>query len=238
MFMGYGVIDVAKAGYERITQLDIIANNLANASTPGFKVENFYPGAPDNPAAAQGPVPAVSRAVVDFSQGMFKETGNALDLAIEGEGFFTVQTRTGTQYTRKGSFILNKNNQIVTSSGDLVMGGKGPVALPGKNFYVDGAGNVMVGGAAADRLAIVRFKNPRALLRTRDGMFRDEGGAGVEKIARPSVKSQVVEMSNVNVFKEMVGMIDVQRSFESYQKIIQTIADMDKISVSRIGRLA
>lgn len=236
--MGYGVIDVAKAGYQRITQLDVIANNLANASSPGFKAENFYPGAPDNPTAAQGPIPAVSRAMVDFSQGMFKETGSALDLAIEGEGFFTVQTQTGMQYTRKGSFILNKDNQIVTTGGDFVMGARGPVALPGKNFYVDGAGNVMVNGAVADRLDIVRFKNPQALLRSRDGMFMDQGGAGVEKIARPSVKSRVVEMSNVNVFREMVGMIDVQRSFESYQKIIQTIADMDKISVSRIGRLA
>lgn len=236
--MGYGVIDVAKAGSERMTQLDVIANNLANASTPGFKMENFYPGATDKPTAAQGPVQAVSRAMVDFSQGMFKETGNALDLAIEGEGFFTIQTKAGTQYTRKGSFILNKNNQLVTQSGDFVMGGKGPVALSGKNVDVDGAGNVMVDGAATDRLAIVRFKNPQALLRTKDGMFRDEGGAGVEKVAAPSVKSRAVEMSNVNVFKEMVGMIDVQRSFESYQKIIQTIADMDKISVSRIGRLA
>ncbi len=236
--MGYGVIDVAKAGSERILQLDTIANNLANASTPGFKVENFYPGAPDQPSTRKGPIPVTSRSVMDYSQGMLRTTGNALDLAIEEEGFFTIQTKSGSQYTRKGSFSLNKDSQLVTQSGDRVLGQKGPVTLPGKDFDVDGEGNIKVDGAVTDRFNIVRFDNPQALERTKEGMFRDNGAAGVGRVEAPAVKSRTVEMSNVNVFKEMVGMIDVQRSFESYQKIIQTIADLDKLAVSRIGKLA
>lgn len=236
--MSYGITNVAKAASERITQLDTISNNLANSSTPGFKMDNFYPGAPDKTTAKEGPVSALSRSIADLSQGMFQETGNPLDLAIEGEGFFSIQTKTGTQYTRKGSFSLNANNQIVTSSGELVMGEKGPVTVAAKGFYLDGAANVIVNGAKVDRLNIVTFKNPEALSRTKEGMFSDPGRAGLEKVAVPKVKVGTVEMSNVNVFKEMVEMIDVQRSFESYQKIIQTMADMDKIAVSRVGRLA
>jgi flagellar basal-body rod protein FlgG len=236
--MGYGVVDVAKAGSERITQLDTIANNLANASTPGFKVENFYPGAPDKAAASDGPIPLESRAIMDYSQGLLRATGNPLDLAIQGEGFFTIQTKNGVEYTRKGSFVLNREGRLSTFSGDLVMGNNGPVTVTGKDFYVDGVGNVMVDGAQAGRLQITRFENPAALLRTKDGMFKDGGKAGASRMEKLQVMSRSIEMSNVNVFKEMVGMIDVQRSFESYQKVIQTIADLDKMSVNRIGKLA
>jgi flagellar basal-body rod protein FlgG len=236
--MGYGVIDVAKAGSERITQLDTISNNLANASTPGFKVENFYPGAPDKIAAKGGPIPVESSAIMDYSPGLFRETGNPLDIAIQGDGFFTIQTKTGVEYTRKGSFVLNKDGQLTTMSGDLVMGGDGPVTVTGKDFYVDGAGDVMVKGASAGRLQITRFDNPKALIRGKNGMFKDGGQAGASSMENPEVKPRSIEMSNVNVFKEMVGMIDVQRSFESYQKVIQTIADLDKMSVNRIGKLA
>ncbi|MHB8090669.1 MAG: flagellar hook-basal body protein [Syntrophales bacterium] len=236
--MGFGVIDVAKVGSEKIYQLDSIANNLANSSTSGFKMENFYPGAPTAADAKEGPVPVASRAIVDYSQGMLKETGNVLDLAIEGGGFFKIQTKAGTEYTRKGSFTLDSQSRMATLAGGLVMGDKGPITVSAKDFSIDPAGNVMVNGAPADRLSIVSFDNPKALARTKEGMFRDEGTAGAKRVANPDIKSHMLEMSNVNVFKEMVGMIDVQRAFESYQKIIQTITDMDKLAVSRIGRLA
>jgi flagellar basal-body rod protein FlgG len=236
--MGYGVIEVAKAGSERILQLDTIANNLANSSTPGFKVENFYPGAPDGAAAQEGPIPAASRVITDYSQGLLRQTGNVLDLAIEGEGFFTIQTKEGTEYTRKGSFTLDREGRIVTLAGGLVMGEKGPITVSSQNLTIDPAGKIMADGAPVGRLNIVRFDNPQALARTKEGMFRDDGGAGAKRVEKPEVKSNFLEMSNVNVFREMVGMIDVQRSFESYQKIIQSIADMDKLAVGRVGRLA
>ncbi len=236
--MGYGVIEVAKAGSERILQLDTIANNLANSSTPGFKVENFYPGAPDGAAAQEGPIPAASRVITDYSQGLLRQTGNVLDLAIEGEGFFTIQTKEGLEYTRKGSFTLDREGRIVTLAGGLVMGEKGPITVSSQNLTIDPAGNIMADGAPVGRLNIVRFDNPQALARTKEGMFRDDGGAGAKRVEKPEVKSNFLEMSNVNVFREMVGMIDVQRSFESYQKIIQSIADMDKLAVGRVGRLA
>lgn len=236
--MGYGVIEVAKAGSERILQLDTIANNLANSSTPGFKVENFYPGAPDGAAAQEGPIPAASRVITDYSQGLLRQTGNVLDLAIEGEGFFTIQTKEGLEYTRKGSFTLDREGRIVTLAGGLVMGEKGPITVSSQNLTIDPAGKIMADGAPVGRLNIVRFDNPQALARTKEGMFRDDGGAGAKRVEKPEVKSNFLEMSNVNVFREMVGMIDVQRSFESYQKIIQSIADMDKLAVGRVGRLA
>ncbi len=236
--MHYGVIEVAKAASERITQLDTVANNLANASTPGFKMENFYPASPDGKAAKEGPIYSESRVVTDYSQGAFQQTKNALDLAIEGDGFFAVQTKDGTAYTRKGTFVLNRQRQIVTLSGDYVLGEKGPVTLPSENFSINASGGIIVDGSEVARLRVVGFANPQSLFRTRNGMFRDPGQAGAKKIGNPSLKSGYIEISNVNVVTQMVKMIDVQRSFESYQKIIQTLADLDDLAVNRVGRVA
>jgi flagellar basal-body rod protein FlgG len=96
----------------------------------------------------------------------------------------------------------------------------------------------VVDGSPADRLRIVRFDEPQLLTRTKEGMFKDSGSAGATRQEKPEIKSGYIEMSNVNVVTEMVKMIDVQRSFETYQKIIRTIADLDKLAVSRVGTMA
>ncbi|MCX6225385.1 MAG: flagellar hook basal-body protein [Bacteroidia bacterium] len=236
--MGYGISEVAKAGAGKIYQLDVVSNNLANTATPGFKVEHYYPGLiSDDTHTGEGSTPNLSYARVDYSQGMMQITGNALDVAIQGDGFFTVQAGQGTAYTRKGNFTINKNNQLVTQSGEFVLGDKGPITVGGGSIEIDSVGNVKVNGVGSGKLQIVRFENPQALTRTKDGMFNDPGAAKVKKMDNPEIKPLHIEMSNANVIKEMVDMIDIQRSFESYQKAIQTIADLDKLAISRVGKL-
>ena len=237
--MSYGVGDVAKAGAGKVYQLDVVSNNLANTATPGFKVEHYYPELiRDDTNIEEGSTPKLSYTRVDHSQGIMQITGNALDVAIQGDGFFTVQTKEGLAYTRKGNFTINKNNQLVTQSGDYVLGEKGPITVTGKNIDIDSVGNVKMNGVKSGKMQIVRFENLQALTRTKDGLFNDPGAAKVKKMDNPEIKPLNLEMSNANVIKEMVDMIDIQRSFESYQKAIQTIADLDKLAISRVGKLA
>jgi flagellar basal-body rod protein FlgF len=237
--MGYGIGDVAKASESRIFQLDVVSNNLANTGTAGFKAEHFHAGATGvGTNAKEGTTPRLPFTMVDHSQGAIQKTGNALDFAIEGDGFFTVQTREGFAYTRKGNFTINKNSQLVTQSGDIVMGNQGPITLTGRDVNIDNTGRMFVNGVAEGELKIVRFENRQALTRTKDGLFTGTDTAGMKKMDNPNIKPQQLEMSNVNSIKEMVDMIDIQRSFETYQKVIQTIADLDKLATSRVGKLA
>lgn len=237
--MGYGIGDVAKASEGRIFQLDVVSNNLANTGTAGFKAEHSHAGTTGvGTKVKEGATTRLPFTMVDHSQGAIQKTGNALDLAIEGDGFFTVQTREGFAYTRKGNFTINKNNQLVTQSGDMVMGNQGPITLTGRDVNIDNMGKMFVNGVVEGELKIVRFENRQALTRTREGLFTGTGAAGMKKMDNPNIKPQQLEMSNVNSIKEMVDMIDIQRSFETYQKVIQTIADLDKLATSRVGKLA
>jgi flagellar basal-body rod protein FlgF len=237
--MGYGVSEVARAGAEKIYQLDVVSNNLANTATPGFKVERYCPGTTrEDSNTKEVSNQDLAFTIVDYSQGMMQKTDNALDVAIQGEGFFTIQTGQGTAYTRKGNFTINKNSQLITQTGELVLGDKGrPITVTGKNIDIDHVGNVTVDGTESGKLQIARFENPQVLTRTRDGLFRDPGAAGMKRMDNPEIKPRQLEMSNVNAIKEMVEMMDIQRSFESYQKVIQTIADLDKLAISRVGKL-
>jgi flagellar basal-body rod protein FlgG len=175
---------------------------------------------------------------VDYSQGSLQKTDNALDVAIEGEGFFAVQAGQGVAYTRRGNFAVNKNSQLVTQSGLPVLGKQGPITISGGNVDIGAAGDVSVDGAVAGELRIVRFDNVQALTRTQEGLYSDPGTAGMKNMEKPEIKSRQLEMSNVNAIREMVEMIDIQRSFETYQKVIHTMTDLDKLATSRVGKLA
>jgi flagellar basal-body rod protein FlgF len=239
MEMGYGIGEVAKASEGRIYQLDIVTNNLANTGTTGFKAERYHQGTISVGAGdKERTTPKPPFTIVDYGQGTILRTDNALDVAIQGDGFFTVQTRDGLAYTRKGNFTINKNNQLVTQSGEFLMGNQGPITVAGMDVNIDNVGNVSVNGEIAGELKIVRFENQQALTRTKDGLFTDPGTAGMKKMDNPEIKPRQLEMSNVNSIREMVDMIDIQRSFETYQKVIQTMADLDKLATSRVGKLA
>jgi flagellar basal-body rod protein FlgF len=238
--MGYDISEVAAAGARKLTQLDFVANNLANASTTGFKAEHLYYAmkgkeAQEGVRSDLGP----TATTVDFAQGTLQTTGNPLDVAIEGDGFFATQQSDGTTtYTRNGGFVLNKNTELVTKNGAKVLGESGPISINGTQINIDAEGTIRVDGNLAGKLKIVSFTNPEQLTRSSDGQYVDDGNAGLKKNDTNRVSSGYLEASNVNAMKEMVEMIDGHRSFETYQKIIQTITELDKIATSRLGKLA
>jgi flagellar basal-body rod protein FlgF len=236
--MRYDVSDVAIAGARKLTQLDFVANNIANAATSGFKSEHLYYAMKGKQAQESArPDLGPTASSMDFAQGTLQGTGNSFDLAIEGEGFFAIQKKTGMAYTRNGSFLLNKNKELVTPAGDYVLGDAGRVIINGSSFQIDADGTVQVDGNVAGKLKIVSFTNPGQLTRTAGGQYIDEGKGGLKKADNYRISSGYLEMSNVNATKEMIDMIDIQRTFEAYQKIMLTMQDFDKISTNRIGKL-
>jgi flagellar basal body rod protein FlgG len=231
--MVYDIINVAAAMKRKIIQMDHTANNLANASTPGFKAEHLRAM---RDFGAGGEIPAET--IVDFTRGATEMTGNPLDLDIEGDGFFAVQAKEGLAFTRRGNFKIDRENRLVTQDGLPAMGDGGPITLgPGK-IDIGRDGSVMVDQNVVGKLRIVDFDNRTALTRTGEGLYRDPGGAGMKQASRVDISSGYIERSNVNVIREMMDLIEVNRSFEYYQKIIHALTEMDKMSVGRVGRLA
>ena len=236
--MKYDVTDMGRAGARKLTQLDFVSNNLANSATSGFKAEHLY-YAMKGKQAQEGAMmelgPTVTK--MDFSQGTLKLTGNTLDLAIEGEGFFTIQTKQGNAYTRNGSFVLNKNKELVTPSGELVLGENGKIIIDGQSININKDGSIFVDDVLAGKIKISSFKDPFALSRSTSGYFVDDGKAGFKNPTSYGISEGYLEMSNVNAIREMTDMMEIQRTFETYQKVILTLQNMDEISTSRIGKL-
>lgn len=236
--MRYDVTDLGRAGARKLTQLDFVTNNLANSSTSGFKAEHLYyamKGKKAQEGAMMDLGPTVSK--MDFSQGTLKITGNNLDLAIEGEGFFTIQTKKGNAYTRNGSFMLNKNKELVTPTGEYVLGEGGKIIIDGKSVNVNKDGSIYVDENLVGKIKISAFKDTSALTRSTDGLLIDDGKAGLKNADTYGVAGGYLEMSNVNAVREMTDMMEIQRTFETYQKIILTLQNMDSISTNRIGKL-
>ncbi|HQL01341.1 MAG TPA: flagellar basal-body rod protein FlgF [Smithellaceae bacterium] len=236
--MRYDVTDVALAGARKLTQLDFVANNLANASTTGFKSEHLYyamtgRSAQEGASLELGP----TSTKIDFAQGTLMVTGNTFDLGIEGEGFFTIRTPQGPAYTRNGSFMLNARRELVTAAGDQVMGETGPIVVEGDNVQIGADGTIYADENPVGKIRITVFANPHLLTRSSSGRFLDQAQAGGRAASDYRIAGGYLEMSNVNSVKEMVSMMEIQRAFETYQKIILTITDMDKISTGRIGKL-
>jgi flagellar basal-body rod protein FlgG len=241
--MAYDIPTVATAMDQKIVQLDYITHNLANATTPGFKAQHLH-ALRSLAEANQTDENAPSGHIVftDFSQGLSQKTDNPLDLSIQGDGFFAVQTPDGEAFTRQGDFTVNKLNQIVTQSGHPVVGaGGGPITLTDGKVQIGEDGSVYVNKNEVEsevgKLKIVDFSDRQALLEAGGGLYRDSGSAGMKKIEKPSIARGSVESSNVNIVKEMAEMIDIHRSFETYQKIIQTLSEEDKLSTGRVGRI-
>lgn len=235
--MAGDIQDIASAAERLVAKLENATNNLANASTIGFKEEYLRSIAQNDLMNQQENQVPVDSHSINMSQGMIQQTGNALDVALDGDGFFAIQTKDGELYTRKGNFHLNKNSEIVTSAGEPVLGDRGPIVAKGKNINIDQQGLITVDGGQIGKLKVVTFDQPKMLERAGNGVFSAPAAAGVKVKDNPQVVSNSVELSNVNAVQQMVTMIEIQRTMETYQKLIQTITDQDKISTTRVGRL-
>jgi flagellar basal-body rod protein FlgF len=235
--MTYDIPTVAAAMEHKIRQLDHISHNLANVQTPGFKAQHLYALQSLQAQEGDGSAPSSLVLATDFSQGTHQKTGNPLDLSLQGEGFFVVQTPAGEAFTRKGDFTINGQNRLSTQAGDPVLGESGPITLRNGKINVSREGAVYVNEEQVGKLRIADFTDRQALSPVGGGLYRDPGAAGMKKVDRPAVAAGHIEFSNVNAIREMVQMIDIHRSFETYQKVVQTLSEQDKLSTSRVGRV-
>ena len=181
----------------------------------------------------------------DHSSGPLKQTGDDFDLALEGDGFFCVQTPDGVQYTRKGDFTLNADGVLVTRNGFPVLGEGGEITVTSNEnpnqyakFAVDEQGNVSVDGKQVDTLRVVTIAELDRLTKTGDTLFKAPvAGAGEVKAENFRVSQGFIELSNVDAVKMMTEMIEVLRGYESYQKVIQAADDANSKAINQIGTI-
>ncbi|MGE3707930.1 MAG: flagellar hook-basal body protein [Vicinamibacterales bacterium] len=225
----------------RLDELDRLAADIANAATAGYKTERTTDAQSDRPAFA-----AVLQTAIDVmpggrrlnvTPGPLNTTGRDLDFAIEGAGFFVVQTTGGPRYTRNGRFSVTDDGSLVTMEGWPVLGTDGPLKLgPGK-LAVDADGTIKTGETAAGKLSVVQFADAGQLSRESGALFR----AAVEPTpaANVSVKGGALEESNVSVVERVAELTSVTRSFEALQKALSVLMnDIDGRAVDQLGRRA
>lgn len=229
---------------------DIVANNLANAATNGYKrdigVSSEFPlvfqaqfgGGTGLPVGTTRVAPIAEFAVTDFAPGAFRSTGNPLDLALAGNGFFALQTPEGLRYTRNGNFQVDSNGILVTSRGEAVLGINGaPINVGTENVVIQDDGQVLSGNQVVGQIQIAAFQNPLQLLKAGDGKFTATAQAGQIAAEAGQLKQGFLEASNVNPIREMVAMIEIQRAFEASQRVIKTTDRTLEVAVTQVGRV-
>lgn len=236
--MMYGVNTAVSAAVKKLSQHDYVTHNLANANTPGYKAERLiFVRRPETDSMTEDSFSHAPVVLIDHSPGTLQKSGNPLDVAIQGEGYFVIETKDGERYTRNGSFTLNQDGELITMSGDAVLGEGGRIRISGKKIEISNEGTINVDGSDAGKLKIVDFKKKDALVKRGAGLFEASAKAEQTQLDNPEVRSGYLETSNVQAVKEMVEMIDIQRSFEAYLKIMQTMSEQDRLATSRIGKL-
>ena len=249
-----GIYTAAAGALVAQANADTIADNLANVSTSGFKRTLLQVQAgesmdlrrmqtdPGNGGGTSVSVPVgtlglgseIYATPTSYVQGSTVQTGNPFDVAINGNGFFTIQTPLGVRYTRSGSFIRDARGILTTQDGSLVMGNSGAVALPQGDVKISADGSVSVDGNLVDRLRLTQFGNQSNVSKQGSSLFADLG-------AQPSVDTTStvaqgsLEQANSNVVQSMVDLITAQRWFEANQKVIQTEAQATTQAIQTVG---
>ena len=227
-------------------QLDIVANNIANADTTGFKAESLMmETAPRAPAMTQGgpkPVKFVldSGVARDFTPGALRRTDAPFDLGIEGMGFFKVTTPEGERYTRDGRFRMDDTGKLTTQDGRAVLDeGGGEISIYPQKGAVTIAtdGTVSQGSERVGKVAVVRFDTLSVLEKTGDNLYRNTSNAQPQAAPDARVHQGMLEGSNVKTVLEITRMMEVTRAYESMAKIMDSNADLSRRSIERMGRV-
>jgi len=244
-----GIYTAASGMMVEVERTDVIANNLANAGTAGFKGDvavtkdfaavllkriNDGPEAPYIGSTGAGAL--VDEVATRQTQGSIRYTGNDLDLAIEGSGFFVVATPQGQRYTRNGSFTVNSQGQLVTADGYRVLGQGGPIQLNEGKVAITGEGQITVDGLPVGQLLLVDFADSRRLVKEGSSLY----AAPEDMATQPSagrVIQGALEGANVNVVSEMVQLIAAYRAYEINAKTVQTHDQLLDKAVNEVGRV-
>lgn len=243
--MNYGLYTIFLGMRSRQNTLEAQANNIANASTVGFKAERLLYSTFEAEKKGSGNQQNLVAGVLtsgsaDFSEGTIQQTGRTLDVAIDGDAFLQIQTPRGVRFTRAGNLSLNANGQLVTKNGDMVIGENGPITLPQNGEISIGEdGSMAVGGQIFDKLKLVRFNNPTtALTKEGDSLFLATGAELPQNNVNSKIEQGALEGSNINSISEMVAMINNNREFESLQKSLSmTMNDIGRKISGEIGKI-
>ncbi|PIE67123.1 MAG: flagellar basal-body rod protein FlgF [Deltaproteobacteria bacterium] len=248
--MSGGMYLAAAGALVQQMRLNTLANNVANIDTVGFKGEmTVFQDPEQGPASLPetdadriqplSPYAPPFHTVVDFGQGALKQTGNPLDVAINGDGFFTIQTPDGPQYTRQGSFTRDEDGTLITPDGYPVLGEGGEITLQAGIIDIDSQGTIYVNGDEIDRFQVVDFENRLGLQKVGNGRFAAPQDAQTTEPAEiTSLNQGYLEQSNVNAVRAMTEMIETSRAFTAYQKVIQTADDATEKSINDVGKTA
>lgn len=242
-------------------RMDVMANNLANANTNGYKKEGVTAQSFDDLLAykikdnsetyrnpknigVNNPGVKIGEGFTDFSQGPVKETSNTYDMALTDKGFFAVEFtnksgETSVKYTRDGNFTLTEEGYLVTRDGDFVLNKNGEhvqvdTLIP--DTVINTVGQIIQDGKVVDDIQVVDFEDYNYLKRYGENYFEPIDGATM-KDSEASIYAGFLETSNISVVSEMVDMIALSRAYESNQKVITTIDSTLEIAVGQLGRL-
>ncbi|MBI5584065.1 MAG: flagellar basal-body rod protein FlgF [Deltaproteobacteria bacterium] len=226
-------------------RISIIVNNLSNAQTAGFKkdvpvFQNIFFHEQERLRNQK-----MEATRTDFSQGDLRRTGNDLDLAITGEGFFKISTPNGIRYSRAGDFRLDQQGRLVNAAGLAVQSENGEIILDGKKKITVGTnGTVQALGAennsqpeTVGKIALVRFADLSALKKEGHTLFRNDGVQDELEAPEAELQQGLLETSNVNAVAEMAEMMEAYRTFETCMKIIQSDDELTGKTVNEVGRV-
>ena len=241
-------------------RMDIMTNNLANASTVGFKKEGSTSQSFDDILTVKikdasvgvqniertginNPGVKIGENYTDYSQGSFRITNNTYDLALSGEGFFVIEYtnkagETSTKYTRAGQFTLNRDGYLVTPEGDYVLDTQNRRIQLNTllDSEIDSDGTISQNGARVAQIQVAEFEDYNYLEKYGETYFQPVKGAQLTN-SDATVNSGYLEMANVQIVSEMVNMISITRAYESNQKIVQTYDSSLEIAVNQLGRV-
>ncbi len=227
--------------------LDLLANNIANSSAPGFKADREFFGlylsqeAAESPAGTNPPtLPVIERNWTDFAQGSMTPTGGPLDLALNGKGFFIANSPSGPLFTRDGSFRFSKDGQLETLDGYSIQGTDGnPIALDSsKSVEIGPDGMVRQGGQDAGQIAIVDFQDPTALTKRGNNYFRlDVSGVKPTPATNAQIQQGKLEAANFQPAESAARLVNVMRQFETLQKAMSIGIEMNKRAMDEVARV-
>jgi flagellar basal-body rod protein FlgF/flagellar basal-body rod protein FlgG len=229
-------------------ELDVVSNNIANINTTGFKggttvfEEIAMPGASHKDFAhADRKMSYVQdrSTWLDLSQGPMRQTGNPLDVAIDGKAFLVVQTPNGERYTRNGSFQLSPTGELITSEGHKVMGDGGPIQCQtnDKDITISRDGTIAVPEGVRGKLRLVNFENSQRLKKDGSSNFATPEDMQPTPAQFPNVIQSALEQSNVKAIIEMTRMIEVSRHYSKVAGLLQQHGDTRRSAIERLAEV-
>lgn len=234
--MSSGIYVATAGAVAQSNAMDATANNIANAGTTGFRAERVtFKEALT--AARSRDIASVNNGAttIDSQPGAMASTSNQLDLALEGDGMFAINTPNGPRYTRAGNFRIDEENQLVTADGNAVRGqGGAAIQIPPdtKNIQVSADGTVSADEVAVGKLELARF-NQSQLSRQGGSLYL---AAGAQQGGDPpKVRQGMLEVSNVNVVRGVVDLVKVSRTYESLMRVVQGYADIERRAARDLG---